>query len=117
MKSFKKIDLPIQIVLLALCFLPQLLTLNGMFIIFWIYTLPLLGAWQIISVVIHSSRQQLTTLHKIYIKITFSAIIIFTLAMLGLDGDFGGYIFWGGILIAFLLAFFYLFITIKTRKA
>jgi hypothetical protein len=80
------------------------------------YTLPLLGGWQMVSVMMHGRNQQLTPLHKIYIKIALASVVIFVLAMVGLDGDFGGYIFWGGILAAFALAFFYFFVTVKTRK-
>ena len=114
MEFFKKIDFPVQIVLLLLCLLP--LAISPMMVMLWMYTLPLLGLWQVISVIMHSRNKQLTPLHKLYIKISGGAILLYFIVLFLIIRKADASIFWTGIFAAFVLALFYLYVTFKTRK-
>lgn len=114
MESFKKIDFPVQIVFFIICWLP--LALGPMMVILWMYTMPLLGLWQLISIMMHVKHKQLTSLHKLYLKIAGVAILSYIIIIFLLVRDFNAGMLWGGVLAAFALAFFYLYITFKTRK-
>lgn len=114
MEFFKKIDLPVQIVLLLLCLLP--LAISPMMMMLWMYTLPLLGLWQIISVIMHNRNNVLTQLHRLYIKVMLGLVSIYTLVIVILNKNVTAPIFWTGIFTAFVLALFYLYISFKTRK-
>ncbi len=114
MDFFKKIDFPVQIVFFIICWLP--LAISPMMAMLWMYTLPLLGLWQIISVVMHIKHHTLTSLHKLYLKISGVTVLSYIIIIFLLVRDFNAGMLWGGVFTAFALALFYLYISFKTRK-
>lgn len=114
MEFFKKIDLPFQLILLGVSVCLPII--HPMYSIFWIFTLPILGGWQMLSFWVYLRNNQLSALHKTYIKIVLSLGTAFILALLLFKNSFEAYLFWGGILAAFFLAVFYLFVTFKAKK-
>jgi low temperature requirement protein LtrA len=112
MKNFAKVDLALQIILLLVCVIPPLIV--PLFIICWIITIPLLGAWQILSLVVYVYKKQLNTWHRTYIKVLMFVGIIMALSFAVFFQ--GTYFLIAWAVIGLLTAFFYLFVTIKTIK-
>ncbi|KOY85895.1 hypothetical protein AD998_06835 [bacterium 336/3] len=110
MTRFKKIDLPIQVILLLICWLP--LAISPWFIIYWMITMPILGLWQIISVSMYAYNKQLTSLHKIYLVVLMIAVITsIIIAFFSAET-----LMQAGVVLGFSMALFYMFVSYKTLK-
>lgn len=110
MDTFKKIDLPIQIILLAICWLP--LAISPWFIIYWMITMPILGFWQLLSVGLYAYKKQLNKWHKIYLKVLVVAVIAALIISVASYFD----LLSTGVVLGFSMALFYMFVSYKTLK-
>lgn len=109
MKEFKKIDLIIQIILLALCILAPL-TLY--FIVYMIILLPTLGLWQLSSLGVHAYKKQLSKWHKIYL-ITLAPILLFMISAVYIF-NYADNFFTVWIVSGYVMGIFYAFVSYKT---
>jgi hypothetical protein len=119
MNIFKKVDLTIQILLLAFCWLPIIIYQSFMMTFFWMYTMPLLGLWQLVSVGVHAYQKQLSKWHKIYLK-ALVGVLLFSIIQVVLVEIASSYqadfILLSGILLGFGMSLFYIFVSYKTLK-
>ncbi|MCU0438192.1 MAG: hypothetical protein MUC49_09760 [Raineya sp.] len=109
MREFKKIDLIIQIVLLALCILAPL-TLY--FITYMIILLPALGLWQLSSLGVHAYKRLLTKWHKIYL-ITLAPILLFMISAVYIF-SYADRFFTVWIVSGYVMGIFYTYVSYKT---
>jgi len=115
MEDFKKIDLVMQIFLLLCCLIPPIIHIY--YSILLMATLPILGAWQLISVGLYASKKQLNKWHRLYLKIlvgALSVMIVEAIMFMMSRYDYETILFFSGIGFGFSLALFYIFVSYKT---
>lgn len=108
---FKKVDLLVQHILIALNFMAAISVIFSMLLM---VLLPLLGLTQLTSVAIHAYHKELSVYHKNYIKILpiVAVVIIINVVFFRHKIEF----LWIFIILGFGMGIYYWIISMKTKK-